>query len=60
MPFHQSIGARRYAFADLRTLLARASPARSGDALAGVAAEGEEERSRGSSPSRSCRPRATR
>ncbi len=44
MAFHQSIGARRYAFADLRTLLARASPARSGDALAGVAAEGEEER----------------
>ena len=44
MAFHQSIGARRYAFADLRTLLARASPARSGDALAGVAADSEEER----------------
>jgi ethanolamine ammonia-lyase large subunit len=44
MAFHQSIGARRYAFPDLRTLLARASPARSGDALAGVAAEDERER----------------
>jgi ethanolamine ammonia-lyase large subunit len=44
MAFHQSIGVRRYAFADLRTLLARASPARSGDALAGVAAESEQER----------------
>ena len=31
-------------FADLKTLLAKASPARSGDALAGVSAENEEER----------------
>jgi ethanolamine ammonia-lyase large subunit len=38
------IGATRYRFADLRTLLARASPARSGDALAGVAAESASER----------------
>jgi ethanolamine ammonia-lyase large subunit len=44
MTFHQSIGARRYAFGDLRALLARASPARSGDALAGVAADSEQER----------------
>ena len=44
MPFHHSIGATRYVFPDLRTLLARASPARSGDALAGVAAEDERER----------------
>jgi len=31
-------------FADLKTLLAKATPARSGDALAGIAAENEEER----------------
>src|SRR5215510_10027079 len=35
---------RRYAFADLKTLMAKASPLRSGDALAGVAAESGEER----------------
>ena len=34
----------RYRFPDLRTLLARASPARSGDVLAGLAAESAEER----------------
>jgi ethanolamine ammonia-lyase large subunit len=34
----------RYAFPDLRSLLARASPPRSGDALAGVAAATAEER----------------
>ncbi|HUI97894.1 MAG TPA: ethanolamine ammonia-lyase subunit EutB, partial [Xanthobacteraceae bacterium] len=39
-----TIGARRYAFSDLKTLLARASPLRSGDQLAGVAAESGEER----------------
>src|SRR5215831_4637861 len=39
-----SIGVRRYTFADLKTLLARATPLRSGDALAGVAAESGEER----------------
>ena len=39
-----TVGAVRYAFPDLRTLLARASPARSGDALAGVAAASAEER----------------
>jgi ethanolamine ammonia-lyase large subunit len=33
-----------HGFADLRTLLAKASPARSGDELAGVAAESAEER----------------
>ena len=33
-----------YSFADLKTLLAKATPARSGDALAGIAAESEEER----------------
>ncbi len=38
------IGARRYRFDDLRTLLAKASPPRSGDRLAGVAAQSHEER----------------
>ena len=36
--------ASRYAFADLKTLLAKASPLRSGDRLAGLAAETGEER----------------
>ena len=44
MPFAHSIGNRRYAFADLRELLAKATPLRSGDVLAGVAAESAEER----------------
>src|SRR5499427_913838 len=39
-----TIGARRYAFPELKTLLAKASPLRSGDQLAGVAAETGEER----------------
>ena len=34
-----TIGGRSYSFADLKALLAKASPARSGDELAGVAAE---------------------
>jgi len=37
-------GSRTYTFADLRELLAKASPARSGDHLAGVAAGSAEER----------------
>ena len=44
MPYRHVIGARAYVFADLKTLLARASPPRSGDALAGVAAATYEER----------------
>nr|WP_263406600.1 ethanolamine ammonia-lyase subunit EutB [Candidatus Dactylopiibacterium carminicum] len=44
MPYAASIGMRRHVFADLKTLLAKASPARSGDMLAGVAAASEEER----------------
>ncbi|KAI3591431.1 Ethanolamine ammonia-lyase heavy chain [Cupriavidus sp. U2] len=44
MAFTQTVGVRRHVFADLCTLLARASPARSGDALAGIAAASEEER----------------
>jgi ethanolamine ammonia-lyase large subunit len=39
-----TIGTRRYIFPDLVTLLAKASPLRSGDALAGIAAESGEER----------------
>lgn len=44
MGFAHSIGNRRYVFADLRELLAKATPLRSGDALAGVAAGSAEER----------------
>jgi ethanolamine ammonia-lyase large subunit len=39
-----TIGSRRYVFRDLVTLLAKASPLRSGDTLAGIAAESGEER----------------
>ncbi|QND86630.1 Ethanolamine ammonia-lyase heavy subunit [Chromobacterium vaccinii] len=39
-----AIGPRRYRFDDLKTLMARASPLRSGDQLAGVAAASAEER----------------
>jgi ethanolamine ammonia-lyase large subunit len=39
-----AIGHRTYPFADLKTLLAKSSPARSGDYLAGIAATSEEER----------------
>jgi ethanolamine ammonia-lyase large subunit len=44
MTYAQTIGTRTYRFADLRTLLAKASPLRSGDQLAGVTAATEEER----------------
>jgi ethanolamine ammonia-lyase large subunit len=44
MTFAHSIGNTRYVFADLRDLLAKATPLRSGDLLAGVAAESAEER----------------
>jgi len=44
MAYAHTIGARRWHFQDLATLLARASPPRSGDALAGVAAASAEER----------------
>jgi ethanolamine ammonia-lyase large subunit len=44
MTYAQTIGARSYRFADLKTLLAKASPLRSGDQLAGVTAATEEER----------------
>jgi ethanolamine ammonia-lyase large subunit len=39
-----TVGAQRYRFSDLRTLLAKATPARSGDQLAGIAADSEEQR----------------
>ncbi len=39
-----SIGGRRYTFSSLRELLAKATPLRSGDVLAGVAAGSAEER----------------
>jgi len=42
--YSQTIGARRYMFADLKTLLAKATPLRSGDQLAGLAADTGEER----------------
>jgi ethanolamine ammonia-lyase large subunit len=38
------VGANVYRFSDLKTLLAKASPARSGDRLAGIAADNAEER----------------
>jgi len=42
--FHLTLGNRHYQFADLKDLLAKATPRRSGDELAGVAAETAEER----------------
>jgi ethanolamine ammonia-lyase large subunit len=44
MRFSHTVGQHRYVFDDLRTLMARASPARSGDRLAGVAAADSQER----------------
>lgn len=37
--FTYTLGTTRYAFGSLRELLAKASPARSGDYLAGIAAQ---------------------
>ena len=42
--YAHTVGSVRYTFSDLRTLLARATPHRSGDALAGIAAASAEER----------------
>jgi ethanolamine ammonia-lyase large subunit len=44
MAHHQTVGTTSYAFEDLKTVLARASPFRSGDVLAGVAARDASER----------------
>jgi ethanolamine ammonia-lyase large subunit len=42
--YSHTVGATTYRFPDLRTLMAKATPARSGDALAGIAAASAEER----------------
>ena len=44
MGYTATIGATRYVFSDLKTLLARATPPRSGDLLAGIAAMDATER----------------
>ncbi|MFN4090037.1 MAG: ethanolamine ammonia-lyase subunit EutB [Alphaproteobacteria bacterium] len=44
MAYSGRAGSQSFTFADLRTLLAKASPARSGDALAGVIADSAAER----------------
>ncbi len=44
MSFRADTGRTRFVFDDLKTLLAKATPARSGDRLAGVAADSDEER----------------
>lgn len=44
MPHAASLNGTRHVFADLKTLLACASPLRSGDQLAGIAAESDERR----------------
>ncbi len=43
MSYRHTIGTRAHVFEDLRTLLAKATPIRSGDQLAGLAAESAEE-----------------
>ena len=44
MSYTETVGQRTYRFADLKTLLANASPQRSGDELAGIAADSEQAR----------------
>ena len=44
MPYKYGIGTKIYHFHDLKDLIAKATPARSGDRLAGVAALSAEER----------------
>jgi ethanolamine ammonia-lyase large subunit len=44
MSWTQTLASRSYRFDDLKTLLAKATPERSGDALAGLAAENSAER----------------
>ena len=43
MTYRHVIGSTVYVFADLRDLLAKASPPRSGDRLAGIAADSAEQ-----------------
>ena len=47
MSYRASVGSQGYRFADLREVLAKASPARSGDVLAGIAAQSAAERMAG-------------
>lgn len=42
--YNATLGLARYSFSDLKELMAKASPPRSGDQLAGIAAESAEER----------------
>jgi len=44
MSYSYSIGGHRFTFENLKVLMAKATPARSGDYLAGVAAGDDEER----------------
>jgi len=44
MPYSHTVRGVRHSFPELRTLLAKASPQRSGDELAGIAAHGAEDR----------------
>ncbi len=44
MSYHQRVGAQGFRFDSLRTLMAKATPARSGDVLAGIAAGSDVER----------------
>ncbi len=44
MPFHSTIRGQRFNFADLRELLAKANEEKSGDSLAGIAAQSQRER----------------
>ena len=44
MPHHASLGSERFHFDSLATLLAKATPARSGDELAGIAADSAAQR----------------
>ena len=44
MPFSHTVDSQTYRFDDLRALLAKAGPARSGDSLAGLAADSEQQR----------------
>lgn len=44
MAYRSTVAGRTWSFADLKTLLARATPRRSGDELAGIAAASDEER----------------
>lgn len=43
MPYRHTVGPRTHVFADLATLMAKATPVRSGDCLAGIAAASAEE-----------------